>query len=90
MVSFRYTHFIHLKKSKTSKSFDLVKKQHFYKMNFVGFIDMPELLNCMQFNYSQWKMFEEQGIHTLNDIKAKQVSLTIEKNQTSIAGTQQK
>lgn len=44
----------------------------------------------MQYNYTQWKMFEEQGIHTLNDIKAKQVSLSIEKNQSTIAGAQQK
>ncbi|KAG5677390.1 hypothetical protein PVAND_007153 [Polypedilum vanderplanki] len=41
-----------------------------------GFIDMPELVQYMQYNYTQWKLFEEQGINTLNDIKRKQVSIT--------------
>ncbi|KAM7342958.1 phosphodiesterase 8 isoform 3-T3 [Cochliomyia hominivorax] len=40
-----------------------------------SFIDMPELITYMQINYSQWKKFEEQGIHTLAEIKAKQMSL---------------
>lgn len=29
----------------------------------------------MQYNYTQWKLFEEQGINTLNDIKRKQMSI---------------
>jgi high affinity cAMP-specific and IBMX-insensitive 3',5'-cyclic phosphodiesterase 8 len=41
-----------------------------------GFIDMPELVQYMQYNYTQWKLFEEQGINTLNDIKRKQMSIT--------------
>lgn len=41
-----------------------------------GFIDMPELVQYMQYNYTQWKLFEVQGINTLNDIKRKQMSIT--------------
>jgi high affinity cAMP-specific and IBMX-insensitive 3',5'-cyclic phosphodiesterase 8 len=41
-----------------------------------GFIDMPELVQYMQYNYTQWKLFGEQGINTLNDIKRKQMSIT--------------
>jgi high affinity cAMP-specific and IBMX-insensitive 3',5'-cyclic phosphodiesterase 8 len=41
-----------------------------------GFIDMPELVQYMQYNYTQWKLFEGQGINTLNDIKRKQMSIT--------------
>lgn len=41
-----------------------------------GFIDMPELVQYMNYNYTQWKLFEEQGINTLSDIKRKQVSIT--------------
>ncbi|XP_023177388.2 high affinity cAMP-specific and IBMX-insensitive 3',5'-cyclic phosphodiesterase 8 isoform X2 [Drosophila hydei] len=37
-----------------------------------GFIDMPELITCMQINYSQWKKYDEQGVNTLADIMAKQ------------------
>lgn len=37
---------------------------------------MPEIIRYMEFNYSQWKLFEEQGINTLSDIKRKQMSLT--------------
>lgn len=44
----------------------------------LGFIDMPELIQLMQYNCSQWKLFEEQGINTLNDIKRKQLSITNE------------
>lgn len=40
---------------------------------------MPELIQFMQYNYSQWKLFEEQGINTLNDIKRKQMSITSNK-----------
>lgn len=36
---------------------------------------MPELIQYMHFNYAQWKLFEQQGIHTLNDIKIKQSTL---------------
>lgn len=36
---------------------------------------MPELIQYMHFNYTQWKLFEQQGIHTLNDIKIKQSTL---------------
>ncbi|CAO1311194.1 unnamed protein product [Diamesa hyperborea] len=43
-----------------------------------GFIDMPELVQYMQYNYTQWKVFEEQGINTLTDIKRKQASLESE------------
>lgn len=35
---------------------------------------MPEIISHMQANYHQWKEFEQQGINTLSDIKAKQVS----------------
>ncbi|XP_055379485.1 high affinity cAMP-specific and IBMX-insensitive 3',5'-cyclic phosphodiesterase 8 isoform X2 [Condylostylus longicornis] len=45
-----------------------------------GFIDMPQLITYMQFNYSQWKKFEEQGIHTLADIKSMQVTLNAKKS----------
>ncbi|XP_055839051.1 high affinity cAMP-specific and IBMX-insensitive 3',5'-cyclic phosphodiesterase 8 isoform X3 [Episyrphus balteatus] len=41
-----------------------------------SFIDMPHLITHMQQNYSQWKKFEEQGVHTLADIKNKQVTLS--------------
>lgn len=41
-----------------------------------GFIDMPELIQYMSYNYTQWKVFEEQGINTLNDIKRKQNSIS--------------
>lgn len=41
-----------------------------------GFIDMPELIQYMSYNYTQWKLFEEQGINTLSDIKRKQHSIT--------------
>lgn len=37
-----------------------------------GFIDMPQLITCMQINYSQWKKYDEQGVNTLADIMAKQ------------------
>ncbi|XP_055921797.1 high affinity cAMP-specific and IBMX-insensitive 3',5'-cyclic phosphodiesterase 8 isoform X3 [Eupeodes corollae] len=40
-----------------------------------SFIDMPHLITHMQQNYTQWKKFEEQGVHTLADIKTKQVTL---------------
>lgn len=43
-----------------------------------SFIEMPEIIRYMEFNYSQWKLFEEQGINTLSDIKRKQISLTDE------------
>lgn len=46
----------------------------------LGFIDMPELITYMQINYSQWKKFEEQGIHTLAEVKAKQMSLMNKKS----------
>lgn len=39
---------------------------------------MPEIIRYMEFNYSQWKLFEEQGINTLSDIKRKQLSLAEE------------
>lgn len=45
-----------------------------------GFIDMPELIQYMHYNYSQWKTFEDQGIHTLADIKSKQLALSLEKH----------
>ncbi|KNC28923.1 hypothetical protein FF38_09690 [Lucilia cuprina] len=45
-----------------------------------SFIDMPELITYMQINYSQWKKFEEQGIHTLAEVKAKQMSLMNKKS----------
>ncbi|XP_049296477.1 high affinity cAMP-specific and IBMX-insensitive 3',5'-cyclic phosphodiesterase 8 isoform X6 [Anopheles funestus] len=43
-----------------------------------SFIEMPEIIRYMEFNYSQWKLFEEQGINTLSDIKRKQMSLNEE------------
>lgn len=36
---------------------------------------MPDLLTHMHSNYQQWKLFEQQGINSLEDIKAKQRSL---------------
>ncbi|KAL5273625.1 PDE8B family protein [Megaselia abdita] len=45
-----------------------------------GFIDMPELITYMQYNYSQWKKFEEQGILTLADIKSKLTTLNPRKS----------
>lgn len=52
-------------------------KKIIYKITFnLGFIDMPEIIQYMQFNYTQWKMYEEQGIKTLSDIKRKQMSIT--------------
>lgn len=42
----------------------------------LAFIDMPEIIQYMEFNYTQWKIFEEQGIKTLSDIKRKQMSIT--------------
>lgn len=41
---------------------------------------MPELITYMQINYSQWKKFQEQGIHTLAEVKAKQMSLLSKKS----------
>ncbi|XP_063697402.1 high affinity cAMP-specific and IBMX-insensitive 3',5'-cyclic phosphodiesterase 8 isoform X2 [Culicoides brevitarsis] len=41
-----------------------------------GFIEMPEIIQYMEFNYTQWKLYEEQGIKTLSDIKRKQMSIT--------------
>lgn len=37
---------------------------------------MPEIIQYMEFNYTQWKLFEDQGIKTLSDIKRKQMSIT--------------
>lgn len=31
---------------------------------------MPEIIEHTKYNYAQWKSFDEQGIHTLNDIIA--------------------
>ncbi|CAD7077776.1 unnamed protein product [Hermetia illucens] len=45
-----------------------------------SFIDMPQLIHHMQYNYSQWKKYEEQGIHTLADIKNKQTTLNAKKS----------
>ncbi|XP_067632406.1 high affinity cAMP-specific and IBMX-insensitive 3',5'-cyclic phosphodiesterase 8 isoform X2 [Eurosta solidaginis] len=45
-----------------------------------SFIDMPQLVTYMQINYSQWKKFEDQGVHTLADVKSKQHSLSAKKN----------
>lgn len=45
-----------------------------------GFIRMPQLISCMEYNYAQWKLYEERGIHTLNDIKNEQMSLGIDQN----------
>ncbi|XP_055533248.1 high affinity cAMP-specific and IBMX-insensitive 3',5'-cyclic phosphodiesterase 8 isoform X2 [Wyeomyia smithii] len=43
-----------------------------------SFIDMPEIIRYMEHNYSKWKLFEEQGINTLNDIKRMQLTLNAE------------
>ncbi|XP_038121490.1 high affinity cAMP-specific and IBMX-insensitive 3',5'-cyclic phosphodiesterase 8 isoform X2 [Culex quinquefasciatus] len=48
-----------------------------------SFIEMPEIIRYMEHNYSKWKLFEEQGINTLNDIKRKQFTL----NSSEAAGT---
>lgn len=45
-----------------------------------GFIRMPQLISCMEYNYMQWKHYEDQGINTLNDIKKKQLTLNAEMN----------
>ncbi|XP_054091031.1 high affinity cAMP-specific and IBMX-insensitive 3',5'-cyclic phosphodiesterase 8 isoform X2 [Zeugodacus cucurbitae] len=45
-----------------------------------SFIDMPQLVTYMQINYSQWKKFEDQGVHTLADVKSKQHSLSVKKS----------
>lgn len=47
-------------------------------INFPGFIEMPEIVRYMEHNYSKWKLFEEQGINTLSDIKRKQLTLNSE------------
>lgn len=39
---------------------------------------MPEIVRYMEHNYSKWKLFEEQGINTLSDIKRKQLTLNSE------------
>lgn len=49
-------------------------------LSLPGFIDMPQLIHHMQYNYSQWKKYEEQGIHTLADIKNKQTTLNAKKS----------
>lgn len=33
------------------------------------FIDMPEMMIHMRYNYMKWKEFEEQGLTTLHDVK---------------------
>ncbi|XP_058460759.1 high affinity cAMP-specific and IBMX-insensitive 3',5'-cyclic phosphodiesterase 8 isoform X2 [Malaya genurostris] len=43
-----------------------------------SFIEMPEIVRYMEHNYSKWKLFEEQGINTLHDIKRMQLTLTNE------------
>ncbi|XP_055629005.1 high affinity cAMP-specific and IBMX-insensitive 3',5'-cyclic phosphodiesterase 8 [Toxorhynchites rutilus septentrionalis] len=43
-----------------------------------SFIEMPEIIRYMEQNYSKWKLFEEQGINTLTDIKRKQLTLNSE------------
>ncbi|KXJ83391.1 hypothetical protein RP20_CCG006847 [Aedes albopictus] len=43
-----------------------------------SFIEMPEIVRYMEHNYSKWKLFEEQGINTLSDIKRKQLTLNSE------------
>lgn len=42
------------------------------------FIYMPEMVHNMDYNYTQWKLFKEQGINTLSDIKRKQLLFTNE------------
>lgn len=34
-----------------------------------AFIDMPELITHLRYNYVKWKEYEEQGLTTLHDIK---------------------
>lgn len=41
---------------------------------------MPEIIRFMEFNYNEWKLFEDQGINTLNDIKRKQLSIVTYKD----------
>lgn len=43
-----------------------------------SFIEMPEIVRYMEHNYSKWKLFEEQGINTLSDIKRMQLTLNSE------------
>lgn len=45
---------------------------------------MPELIEHTQYNYAQWKMFEDQGIHTLNDIAAAAKHIASYKKSASI------
>lgn len=34
----------------------------------------------MEYNYVQWKKFEERGIHTINDIKKEKMTLLLDQN----------
>lgn len=52
-----------------------------------GFIKMPQLINCMEYNYMQWKGFQERGIHTLTDIQKEKVSLLLEQNNHTTTAT---
>lgn len=45
---------------------------------------MPELIQYLQHNYTQWKQFDDQGIHTLSDIKHVQKSLQLSQATTGI------
>lgn len=43
-----------------------------------GFIKMPQLISCMEYNYMQWKHFQDRGIHTLTDIQKEKMSLLLD------------
>lgn len=55
-----------------------------FGFRFSGFIKMPQLMSCVEYNYLQWKRFEERGIHTINDIKREKMTLSLEQNNHSM------
>lgn len=57
-------------------------------LNSLGFIKMPQLIDCMEYNYMQWKVFQDRGIHTLTDIQKEKMSLLLDQtNHTTTTAT---
>lgn len=57
-------------------------------LNSLGFIKMPQLIECMEYNYMQWKVFQDRGIHTLTDIQKEKMSLLLDQtNHTTTTAT---
>lgn len=48
---------------------------------------MPQLINCMEHNYMQWKNFQDRGIHTLTDIKKEKISLVLDQTNHTTTNT---